>query len=87
MLYEFTNRALKSELRKNGIQFYVTFSGNKAAVVEQLNITLKSRMWRYFTLNNTYRYVDVLQEQVAGYNTSPHKDVGMAPLEASDSNQ
>ena len=44
-------------------------------------------MWRYFTHNNTYRYVDVFQELVSGYNASPHKGVGMAPIEVNDSNQ
>ena len=84
---EFTNRAFKSTLKKQNIHFYVTFSENKAAVVERFNRTLKSRMWRYFTHNNTYRYGDVLQELVSGYNASPHKGVGMAPIEVSDSNQ
>ena len=65
---EFTNRTFKSTLKKQNIHFYVTFSENKAAVVERFNRTLKSRMWRYFTHNNTYRYVDVLQELVSGYN-------------------
>ena len=37
--------------------------------------------------NKTYRYVDVLQELVSGYNASPHKGVGMAPIEVNDSNQ
>ena len=83
---EFTNRAFKSTLKKQNIHFYVTFSENKAAVVERFNRTLKSRMWRYFTHNNTYRYVDVLQELVSGYNASPHKGVGMAPIEVNDSN-
>ena len=44
-------------------------------------------MWRYFTHNNTYRYVDVLLELVSGYNASPHKGVGMALIELNDSNQ
>ena len=53
---EFTNRAFKSTLKKHKIHFYVTFSENKAAVVERFNRMLKSQMWRYFTHNNTYRY-------------------------------
>ena len=44
-------------------------------------------MWRYFMHNNTYRYVDVLQELVSGYNASPHKGVGMAHIEVNFSNQ
>ena len=55
--------------------------------MEGFNITLKSRMWRYFTPNNTYRYVDVLQELVSGYNASPHKGIGMTHIEVNDSNQ
>ena len=43
---EFTNRAFKSTLKKQNIYFYVTFSENKAAVVERFNRTLKSRMCR-----------------------------------------
>ena len=43
-------------------------------------------MWRYFTHNNTYRYVDILQELVSGYNVSPHKGVGMAPIGVNDCN-
>ena len=44
-------------------------------------------MWRYFTRNNTYRYVDVLQELVSGYNAYLDKSVGLAHVEENDSNQ
>ena len=84
---EFTNRAFKSTLKKQNIHLYVTFSENKAAVVERVNRTLKSRMWRYFKHNNAYRYVNVLQELVSGYNASPHKGVVMAPIDVNDINQ
>ena len=84
---EYTNRAFKYTLKKQNIHVYVTVSENKAVVVERFNRTLKSLMWRYVTHNNTDRYVDVLQELVSGYNTSPHKGVGMAPIEVNYSNQ
>ena len=41
---EFTNRAFKSTLKKQNIHLYVTFSENKASVVERFNKMLKSRM-------------------------------------------
>ena len=44
-------------------------------------------MWRYFTHNKTYIYVDVIQQLVSGYNASPHKGAGVAPIEVNDSNQ
>ena len=84
---EFTNRAFKAELKKRDIHFYVTYSENKAAVVERFNRTLKSRMWRYFTHNNTYKYVDVLQQLIDGYNASHHRGVGMPPEKVNSSNQ
>ena len=55
--------------------------------MERFNRTLKSRMWRYVTRNNTYRYIADLQELVFGYNASLHKGVGMAPLEVNERNQ
>ena len=80
-------KAVESTLKRQNMHFYGTFSENKAAVVERFNRTLKSRMWRYFTHNNTYRYIDALHELVSVYNASPHKGVGMAPVEVNDSNQ
>ena len=84
---EFINRTFKSSLKKQTIHVYVTFSENKAAVVERFNRTFKSRMWRYFTHNNASIYVNVLQELVSGYNASPHKGVGMTTIEVNESNQ
>ena len=62
---EFTNRAFKAALKRQDIHFYVTFSENKAAVVERFNRTLKARMWRYFFLSWSYpmgqeKFIDFL---------------------------
>ena len=55
--------------------------------MERFDRTLKARMLRYFTHNNTYICVYVLRELVSGYNASPHNGVGMTPIEVNDSNQ
>ena len=44
---EFTNRKFKRVLHDMGINYYVKFSENKAAVVERFNRTLKTKMWRF----------------------------------------
>ena len=36
-------------------------------------------MYRYFTVHNTLRYVDVLQPLIHTYNQSYHRSIGMAP--------
>jgi len=84
---EFTNRGFKSVLEKNRIHYYVTFSENKAAVVERFNRTLKTKMWKYFTHENTYRYLDVLPELLQGYNSTPHRGIkGRTPNSVTEYN-
>ena len=72
---EFTNRKFKRVLHDVGINYYVTFSENNAAVVERFNRTLNTKMWRFFTHSNSYRYIDVLQGLLKGYNSSPHRGI------------
>jgi hypothetical protein len=38
-------------------------------------------MWRYFTRTGNHRYIDVLQDLVASYNSSKHSAIGVAPIE------
>ena len=51
-------------------------------MVESFNRTLKDRMYKYFTANQTKRWIDVLPDLVANYNTSYHKMIKMTPEEA-----
>ena len=37
-------------------------------------------MWRYFSFANTFRYIDILQELVDGYNNSYHRSINMKPV-------
>ena len=59
----------------------------KASVVERFNRTLKTRMWRYFTKHQTWRYIDVLPDLVRSYNNTPHRSIGMAPSNVNAKNQ
>ena len=44
-------------------------------------------MFRYFTKNNTLRYIDVLDEMVSAYNRSVHRTIGMKPIDVNKSNE
>jgi len=46
----------------------------KCAVMERFKRTLKSKLYKWFTRNNTYRYVDVLDKYVTGYNDTVHSN-------------
>ena len=44
---------------------------------------MKEKMWKYFTDNNTYRYIDILPDLVEDYNNTVHTSIKMTPIEAS----
>ena len=76
---EFKNALVQSYLKEKGVGFFTTKSEMKSAIVERFNRTLKSKIWKWFTSQNTRRYIDVLPSLVAGYNNSNHRSIGMAP--------
>ena len=75
---EFYNKDVK-EL----VELYSTENEEKSSVVERWIRTMKERMWKYFTDNNTNRYVDVLPDLIKGYNNTRHSSIKMTPVEAS----
>ena len=79
---EFYNKLLKELLVENKIEWFSTFSSKKAAVVERFNRTLKTRMWKYFTAKETYKWLGVLGDLVDGYNNTFHSSIGMSPVDA-----
>jgi hypothetical protein len=56
----------------------------KSSVVERWNSTMKNRMFKYFTANNTRRYVDVLNDMVSQYNNTKHSAIKMTPVNVSN---
>lgn len=84
---EFINKHFQALLKKLEIVFFTTKSELKASVVERFNRTLKERMWRYFTQNNTYKYTDVLDKLLHAYNSSVHRTIGIAPISVNKLNE
>ena len=84
---EFVNVKVQVFLRKHNVDFFTTDSEMKASIVERFNRTLKMRMFKYFTSENTYRYVDVLSALVHGYNASYHRSIKMQPRHVTRAHQ
>ena len=85
---EFLNRSLQKLLKQYSVHHFSTHNEEtKASIVERFNRTLKTRMWRYFTKNQSVRYLDVLQDFVRSYNKTYHRSIGMAPSEVNGTNQ
>ena len=66
---------------------FTTYNETKASIVERFNRTLKTKMWKYFTANNTLKYVDILQKLVKSYNHSRHRSIGMRQVDVNKSNE
>ena len=85
---EFLNRSVQVLLKKYGIHDFSThIAETKASIVERFNRTLKTRMWRYFTKHQTWRYIDVLRDFVQSYNNTHHRSIVMTPSQVSAKNQ
>lgn len=84
---EFISKNVRSFLNGHNINYYTTNNPDiKASVVERFQRTLKMKMWRYFTHNNTYRYVDILSDLLHSYNHTIHRSIKMRPCEVSSNN-
>ena len=68
---------------KDLIELYSTENEEKSSVVERWIRTMKEKMWKYFTDNNTNTYIDILQDLVKDYNNTRHSSIKMTPVEAS----
>lgn len=85
---EFTNARIKQLFDKKGIKHFYASAPLKCQIVERLNQTLKQLIYRYLYEHNTYKYLDVLEEIVYGYNSRPHRSLfGLSPIEVNSKNQ
>ena len=84
---EFLNVQFQNLLKDKSITFFTANNPDiKASIVERFNRTLKTRMWKYFTAKQTWRYIDVLQQLMDSYNSRTHSSTGFAPIEINTKN-
>lgn len=84
---EFYNSHMRRVLEGYGIKIYSTYSTKKASIVERFNRTLKNKMWKRFSLNGTYRWIDMLQSLIKEYNSTKHRTIKMKPNDVNASNE
>ena len=69
-------------MAKNDIKIYSTENEEKSSVCERWNRTIKTKMYKQFTIQNNTVYIDILQKILSSYNNSKHRSIGMTPLQA-----
>jgi hypothetical protein len=84
---EFRNNKFQQLMKKNHIQYDVVEDDqNKACIAERMIRTLTNLIHRFFTAENTLRYVDVLQKLTDTYNYRKHRSIDMAPADVNETN-
>jgi len=78
---EFYNQQFKDLLSEFNITLYSSFSTKKASVIECFNRTLKTKMWRKFTAQGSYCWINMLDNLLKDYNNSVHRTIKMKPNE------
>lgn len=84
---EFYNKNFQSLMKKLNINHYSTYSNLKASVVERVNRTLKNMMWKEFSLQGNYKWLNILPEIVNKYNTTIHSTIGVRPIDVNNKNE
>jgi hypothetical protein len=84
---EFYNSQFKELMKKFNINHYSTFSNLKASIVERVNRTLKNIMWKRFSNQGNYKWINILPEIVEKYNNTKHSTTGYKPSEVGKKNE
>ena len=84
---EFFNKHVQDLFKKHDIRHFGAYNYTKAGQVERFHRTLRARLWRYFHITNTQRYIEVLPKIVANYNNTVHTSTKMAPADVTVFNQ
>lgn len=84
---EFYNKEFKELMKNFNINHYSTYSNMKSSIVERVNRTLKNIMWKKFSVQGSYRWLDLLPKVVKQYNTTKHRTTGFKPVDVNGRNE
>lgn len=84
---EFFNKTFKQLMKKFEINHYSTYSSLKASIVERFNRTLKHFMWKEFSMNGNYHWINLLGRLIKKYNMTKHRTIKMKPVDVGPSNE
>ena len=84
---EFLGKNIADYLAEREMYQQVTRNDKKANYAERVIQTLKKKMYRYMYYHLGNRYIDVLQDLVAGYNDNYHSGIQCAPSAVTKENE
>lgn len=84
---EFHNKIFQDLMNHHNIKFYSTHSVLKASVIERFNRTIKNKMFKEFSMQGSYKWINILDHLVNTYNNTKHSTIKMAPNKVNSRNE
>ncbi|MCP4458740.1 MAG: transposase family protein [Cytophagales bacterium] len=85
---EFRGKSFQNFLKDRDIHYFTATSPDvKAPNVERYIRTLKTRLWKHFTLKKTFNYLDILPKLVAALNNTVSRVTKHAPVDVTHKNE
>ena len=86
---EFVGYKFQAFLKKQNIKHYLASNLYHASIIERCQRSLKDRIFRWMTHNNTEVFIHKLQKFVKAYNDSPHSRLpdGLSPSQINKNNE
>ena len=86
---EFFNGKLQRFFVASGVNHYATpsKSESKASLAERAIRTIKSRLQKVLFTRKSFRWIDVIDNVCQNYNQTPHRSIGMKPVDVTAENR
>jgi len=84
---EFYNKHFQDLMKKFNVNHYSSYSNLKSSIVERCNRTLKNMMWKEFSFQGSYKWLDLLPKIVEKYNSTKHRTTGFKPRDVNTKNE
>lgn len=84
---EFEAKEMHAYFKEKNILKYVTQSPDvKASIAERFMRTIKNRLYRYFTEEQTLRWIEPIEKIAHGINMTVNRTIGMRPMDVNIGN-
>ena len=84
---EFFNIKFQHLMKKYEINHYHTYSKKKASIVERAIRTIKEKLFKFFSLNGSYRWRNIINDLITNYNNTVHHTIRMRPIDVNKKNK
>ena len=79
---EFVCAKFKNFLKSKNIHHYVSYSDRKCPVIERFNLTIQQILYKILDKNESFRWIDYIDQAMKIYNSRKHTTIKLSPTEA-----